>query len=119
MATYSGGSDTPEVSAAAAETTDTESTSITPFAMFRALIGEMKGSTGTCHMDIWKTTICELFAVEYFKLPIRVEALPLHKKRFPHLKDAEASSLLRLFEASGYFKLGNVQRVATDRSAFG
>ena len=83
--------------------------------MFRALIAEMKGSTGTCHMDVWKTTLCELFAVEYSKLPIRVEALPPHKKRFPHLKDAEATSLLRLFEqvfisSSGTFK--EWQRIA-------
>uniref|UniRef100_A0AAV1V1I5 Uncharacterized protein n=1 Tax=Peronospora matthiolae TaxID=2874970 RepID=A0AAV1V1I5_9STRA len=55
---------------------------------FVLLIAEVKSFTWNCHMNVWKTTVCELFAVEYPKLLIRVEAFP-PQKALSTLKDAQ------------------------------
>uniref|UniRef100_M4BMV8 Uncharacterized protein n=1 Tax=Hyaloperonospora arabidopsidis (strain Emoy2) TaxID=559515 RepID=M4BMV8_HYAAE len=65
--------------------------------MFEALQESMRTSTGPGHLEVWRQTIQELFEVEYSRLPVRSDALPEERKRFPKLMGHEKDSLLDLF----------------------
>uniref|UniRef100_A0AAV1UGC7 Uncharacterized protein n=1 Tax=Peronospora matthiolae TaxID=2874970 RepID=A0AAV1UGC7_9STRA len=67
-------------------------------AMFSALVGDMKESPNVGLVDAWIQTIRQLFAEAYAEVPFLSEELPADRKRFPTVGEAEASSLLGLFE---------------------
>ena len=73
------------------------SPSVQPRQMFGALSVEMKAFTGQASLDVWRLTVQELFALEYSRLPVSLDALPANRKRYPTLTGAELGSFLDLF----------------------
>ena len=58
----------------------------------------MKTYQGPGYVDVWKTTIQDLFADEYLRLPVRSSLLPVERARYPQLRGKEVDCLLDLFK---------------------
>ena len=58
----------------------------------------MKASTMPAYLDVWPQTIQELFALEFFRLPVSLGELPADSKRYYNLTGAELVFMPNLFQ---------------------